>query len=393
MTATEFLNHPVHQKTEQLISRLQEREVADKLEIEKQDYFKTAVNFAIERLKISFPSLIAVAELNAVSTEFENALGQINAFVGDDNVGHLNNAVNNITSAMTYIRNLPIHINKTDLDFSKNIASFQETIQNKYKQTEKSQNELEERFRLTNEKLIEKDNEIKWLNDSIVAKQTEIQNLITTLQTQVDTSITTYTKQVADDRNIFRDEITADRETIKLDTAEIIKDLERKLSDASKLVNVIGNVGVTGNYQNIANHHKDTANTWRTIAIGFMCLLSSLLIYSIWKISDPAYDWHKAIIRIVSAAILIYPATYAARESSKHRRLENYNRKAELELAAINPFIEILDETKKQAIKEKLVDKYFGNTVNFDKEIDKEKDVSIDLLEKVVTIITRVTQK
>ena len=373
--------------------RLKEKEVIEKLEIEKQDFFKTASAFSIDRLKVSFPSLIVISELNAVSAEFENALAQINAFIGNDNIGHINNAINNITSALTFVRNLPIPINKADLDFSKSISSFQETIRNKYSEVEELQKDLEKKLVLTNETLTEKDTEIKILHDAITAKSLEIQALSSNLQTQIDTSISNYTKQVNDDRTLFREEITADREKIKTDTTEIIHDLERKLSDATKLVNVIGNVGVTGNYQNIANHHKDTANSWRYIAVGFMCLLSGLLIYSIWRISDPAYDWHKAVIRIISAAILIYPATYAARESSKHRQLENYNRKAELELAAINPFIEILDETKKQAIKEKLVDKYFGNNIEFERDSFKAENVSVDLLEKIVKLITSATNK
>ena len=224
-------------------------------------------------------------------------------------------------------------------------------------------------------------------------KEKEITALNANFQTQFDTTSSTYVKQVTDDRAVFRSEIDADREKIKTDTSEIIADLERKLNEATKLVNVIGNVGVTGNYQNIANHHKDTANTWRLIAIGFMCLLSFLLIFSIWKVGDPAYDWHKAIIRIVAAAILIYPATYAARESSKHRKLENFNRKAELELAAINPFIEILDEAKKQQIKEKLVDKYFGNHTDIDKDGESNESIPVNLLEKIIKLISSSTGK
>lgn len=387
MTAREFLDHQVHQKIEQLFNRLQEQEVADKIEIDKQDFFKTAVSFSIERIKVVTPSLVSVAEFNSVANELEAALVQINAFIGNGNQGHLNNAVNNMSTVLNYIRVLPVPITKTGLDFSKNIASFQDTLKNKFIQSEKLQSELDIRISSTSEKLKQKEEEIKLLNDTIIAKQTELQNLSITFQKQVDTTIATYSKQVADDRNLFKAEIADDREKIRLDTIEIVKDLERKLLDATKLVNAIGNVGVTGNYQNIANQHKNEANRWRCFAISFMIILSILLIYSIWNISNPEYDWHKAIIRIISAAILIYPATYSARESSKHRRLENYNRKAELELAAINPFIEMLDETKKQAIKEKLVDKYFGNNDSYKIEEGKMENVSIDLLEKLFKLI------
>ena len=117
-----------------------------------------------------------------------------------------------------------------------------------------------------------------------------------------------------------------------------------------------------------------------------MLALSGLLIYTIWDISGDTFDWTKSLVRILAAAALSYPATYAARESSKHRKLENLNRKAELELAAINPFIELLPEQKKQEIKEKLVEKYFGNNQNIISDLDEKGDenISIGTIERIV---------
>lgn len=392
MTNSELTTHPVFEKTEQLLNRLDEQEVKEKLEVEKLDFFKTASIFLKDRLKISLPTLISLSELNAISTEIENALGQINNFIANDNVGHINNAVNNINSAMPYIRNLPIPYHKGDLNFSTAISQFQKTIQDKYFQTETTQLGLERKIEEADKILKEKEIAITKLGEELMLKEKEIETLSTRFQTQFETTSSDFTKQITDDRTTFRGEIDADRLKIQNDTSEIISDLERKLSDANKLVNAIGNVGVTGNYQIIANEHKYTANNWRFIAIGFMIVLSTLLIYSIWKIADLAYDWHKAIIRIIASAILIYPATYASRESSKHRRLENSNRKSELELAAINPFIEILDESKKQEIKEKLVEKYFGNN-NINLEGEKSENISVDILEKIVKLITVALKK
>lgn len=117
--------------------------------------------------------------------------------------------------------------------------------------------------------------------------------------------------------------------------------------------------------------------------------LSGILIYTIWDISGDNFDWIKSLIRIVAAAALSYPATYAARESSKHRKLEIFNRKAELELTAINPFIELLPELKKQEIKEKLVEKYFGNHGTLINDLDdkKDQDVSIGTVERIIKTV------
>jgi hypothetical protein len=165
--------------------------------------------------------------------------------------------------------------------------------------------------------------------------------------------------------------------------------LETKHSEAKKLVSLIGNVGVTGNYQNIANSHKKSANFWRVMAIVFMSIFSILLVWTIIDLSSEGFNWTKSLIRLIAAAALSYPATYAARESSKHRKLETINRNAELELASINPFIEGLADDKKQMIKEKLVEKYFGNNKNNDFLDTKEEGLSIPAFEKLLNAISK----
>jgi hypothetical protein len=119
-----------------------------------------------------------------------------------------------------------------------------------------------------------------------------------------------------------------------------------------------------------------------------MVVLIGLLILAIYHITGGDFNWKVAIVRIVAFSALLYPATYAARESGKHRRLENLNRKYELDLASINPFIEILPEEKKQEIKEKMVEKFFGNNEGLDiKEVKtKDDEVSINAVEKLVKV-------
>lgn len=393
MTTTEFLTHPVSLKTEQLLKRINEVEVIEKLENDKIDFFKTACLYLLDRIKVSIPNLISLAELNAISSEYENALTQINNFIGNGNIGHINNAVNNINSALPYIKNIPILNVQGDLDFSKIVSQFQKTVEDKQNQTEEKRDEIETKIDALNSELDIKQAELTELTNKIELKEKELEAITANFQSQFETSNASYTKLISEDRDTFRAEINADREKIKTETDEIIKDLERKLSDANKLVNVIGNVGVTGNYQLIANEHKKTADNWRTIATVFMCILSALLIYSIWKIGDINYDWHKAVIRIVASAILIYPAAYASRESGKHRKLENLNRKLELELSSISPFIEILDENKKQEIKAKLVEKYFGNNYSTEEDDNKSELISANMLETIVKLVTNITKK
>lgn len=119
-----------------------------------------------------------------------------------------------------------------------------------------------------------------------------------------------------------------------------------------------------------------------------MTVMSGLLIYAIWDVSSANYDWIKSVIRIIAAAALSYPATYAARESSKHRKLETLNRKLELELASLTPFIELHSEEQKREIKSKLVDKYFGNHFEFhENKTSDSEELSLGGFEKLLKAI------
>ena len=162
-----------------------------------------------------------------------------------------------------------------------------------------------------------------------------------------------------EDKNRLSQEVELLKESIDNGTDDLVKKLKEKLEEAKKIVGVVSDKAVTGNYQNVANDNKTKADIFRWIAILLMFVLSGLLIYTIWDISSDTFDWTKSLVRILAAAALSYPATYAARESSKHRKLENLNRKAELELAAINPFIELLPEQKKTRNQRKASRKVF----------------------------------
>src|SRR5690606_13389957 len=96
---------------------------------------------------------------------------------------------------------------------------------------------------------------------------------------------TTFRNEIDSDKEQFREEIDDLKKDIDTDTSELIENLNTKLKEAKKIVNVIGNVGVTGNYQNIANEHKKTANFWRWVAIGFMAVFSGLLIWTLVDLS------------------------------------------------------------------------------------------------------------
>lgn len=414
MTGEKFKEHNVFEKLTQLSQGLSVENASETFGIENYLFLQSAFEFIKDRLKLTIPALTQEAELVSLSSEIESATSQINAFAGNKNIGHITNAVNNLASAINRARNLPLILSKGDFDFSKAVASFQSTIEKAYKNLEAEKNKLQEQLKATESDLASKNGLLSNLQQQLSAKETEIQNVLVkyaadfeTIKTNNNTVFESEKKKFNDaidsDRKLFKEQFETSNEDnqkvfeeqvkkIETDSNDIIKNLNDKLSEANKIVNIVGNVGVTGNYQNIANEHKKSADNFRIIALTFMIIMSGLLIWSIIELSHGEFNLYRSLVRILAAAVLTYPAVYAARESNKHRKLETQNRKIELELASIGPFIELLGEDKKQAIKEELVKKYFGNNIVSD-ETKEDDDISINGLEKILKTILPFVKK
>jgi hypothetical protein len=143
---------------------------------------------------------------------------------------------------------------------------------------------------------------------------------------------------------------------------QFVEELELKRDEAAKIVQIVGNIGVTGNYQRVAAQESDAADTWRKITLALFAVSIGVVIWALYSYSGPA-DWHTALVRVASAIALAAPALYTSKESARHRTNADTARRAELELASLGPFLETLPPEMRSQIREKLADKYFGQKV------------------------------
>jgi hypothetical protein len=131
---------------------------------------------------------------------------------------------------------------------------------------------------------------------------------------------------------------------------------------ATTLLNVIGNIGATGNYKVSADANEKVANSLRLGAIALLLVMVGLVVYIAFNVIQDQVTWQTAAFRLVSALILGIPAGYLARESGSHRAVAERMRRMELELASVDAFNALLPETERNALKAELARKYFGNT-------------------------------
>lgn len=367
MKQEEFRSQPCFNLIKNIRERINQEDAKENLQPVDEAFLLNSLTFIENKLRLTDYTITDPKVLSNINSNLTSVQNELNSFLLSKNYGHINNIKNYIYQVLSGVNGLPILYEITPELLNNLVNDFRVKSETEY-------NHLQ--------------NEIKTLREEISAKENTINQItanIFDIQKQVNNLISQYTQTFEKKRQEY--EHTIDSLSKDFNDQGIIKlrELTLKLEEASKLVNIIGNIGVTGDYQKNANYHQKQADIWRRIAIIFMVISVGYLAFTVFNITG--YDWHISLLRILSTTLFIYPAQYAASQSSKHREQELLNRKMELDLAAINPFIEIFDESKKKEIKEKLIDRYFI-TNNF---IQKNGDeIPIPIFEKIVELLKQV---
>ena len=142
---------------------------------------------------------------------------------------------------------------------------------------------------------------------------------------------------------------------------ECVTGLRSQLAEAIKIVGLIANTGMAGHYQKAAN--VDWWSMWllRGVAGGFFLGAIGAIYTLIHIVHTAQIDWQMVVFRFALVAVVLVPAFYFARESGRHMQSEARNRRIELELSALQPFIARLPEAEAQAVIKKKADQYFAN--------------------------------
>lgn len=410
MNSEAFSSHKVFQVIDQLEEIINRDNFKKGNTLETSLYYQGFINHVRESIKFLNYNLILPSGLDAFSSEIEAGVNNLQLYLESNQLIYINNSISSINNALVKLSNFPFYLPNPGFDFSKSIAAFQDKLEQSYKFLKNLSDTTQTDLELNKKELINHQNSIQALVSQFGDVQKEFQGFLAKQTDEMTTFKLNISSVVESERSLQKELFEIDRKQFKdlfetyfnehraalenigqssnQKANEIILNLQEKEKEASKIVNIVGNIGVTGNYQNIANEHKKSADLFRAVALVFMVVMSGLLIFSILELSGEQFDPYKSLLRILAAAVLTYPAVYASRESTRHRNLETQNRNLELELAAIGPFIELLPEDQKQEIKADLVKKYFGRDSNVEKDKSESSDeVSVSALEKILKTI------
>lgn len=166
--------------------------------------------------------------------------------------------------------------------------------------------------------------------------------------------------------------------TAKTDAEANLATMNKHLERASEILGIVAASGVSGHYKETAERDYKSANLYRKFALGFFVVMASVITYVVLSINGNGFRWEMGLFRVGVGMALLIPAYYCARESYRHREAEKRNRRLQIELATIEPYLEKLDnpEEMKAILKEKAKSYFMG-------QVPREPDDDIEALIKV----------
>lgn len=378
MTPEQVKSHQVHADLEQLVAAGQWEELIeikpDSPEAWQMERVLQFATLARQRLAGTHAALTSVAALSALQRAVAQANTELASFRSSKNFGHILNAANALDaagfSALSQVLGADTASNQAALGeiadqymarAHKMLASLEEAKTTLAKQNEALAVQLAEQAA-----------QIKTLSETVVQQKADAQATTaevkrdyalaeTDLRKQFQDSLEKQAKEqeamIAEQKELFQ----TLRTSAETQASDFVSQLQGKRDEAARIVQIVGNIGVTGNYQTIAEKEGTSANIWRLITFGVFVVAAGFGALTLLEFGQAGISWQAALVRMVFAFVVASIALYTGRESARHRTNSDAARRAELELASLGPFMESLSPEERNEIRKTLAPRYFGN--------------------------------
>lgn len=344
------------------------------------------MNFLKNLLDTADPFLIPINSLNNIQNLLNQLHAELTNYSTDKNPTRLNNMMNNVeailptvphfqliknsegieslrSSVISFRKSMGQHIGNFEKEVNESRSTFSDTrkaftelkksIEQQTARIDPMVTDFQENFRKAQDERNDK------FNEFIEKTKNEINSLIdsseTAFEEQLDQQVKEFEIRIDEKEKAFNQMITDANEQIKAE----LDGIKKMNKDAEKILGLMSMKGMASGYQKIANSENRRAITWSTIAV---FSLAALLYVGYEFIINQGSEmtWITLTSRLIITGVGLTLFTYGAKQAGHHRAEERRNRKIELELASLDPYLKDLEEEKRKEVKQSLVGKFFG---------------------------------
>lgn len=392
----QFEQHDVHQSLTSLQTTLTSIEEVDEEpspEVTEETERLKQVIIRIEKtLDTLDPFLIPISILNNLNASIQQSLAQLNQYESNANISHLQGANNQIDGALVHLSQLvPIQDEASLESLTEGISSFRRSIGQYNRHVNDESKSIKSDIGAATQSL-------EQLTENIASQQSRLDDVVSEFQRQFseseerrrsefaeteknqETRFREFQEELGDKSNSFFDE----QSTI---ANERLEEITAHKERAQQLIHVIANTGMVGGYQKIANDERRAAFRWQVIAVGAFVGLISFAIFAFGATLGDSVSWQIFGARTLVAVAFGVLAAYGARQADKHEHVERSNRRLELALASVDPYLVSLPENLQHEVKQELAMRFFGETGELDQQ-SQESDGSTGDTQRATLIQT-----
>lgn len=358
------------------------------------------------------PELMPISLFDTLNQHATNCVTQLNTFKGNQGIGHLHNVNTYIDSVITIFSQTPfILLGQQKGSLAKAASAYAETLDQHLSRLNESVDgeigTVEKNVATIQASIVENEKTLATLKDQLQTVSQTIQKQTAEFNTQFqaseksrsdkfDVMASKLQKSADNEFESLATKVDSEFEKLATKAGVTIEVLGKYLDDAAKVFGVVVNTLQAGAYSSYANEEKKTANFLRRSAIALMILGVAVLVVPeitkfIKEAENYALDWHVTLGRIPFSIILFVPAFYLARESNKHRNTEVLNRRRELILSTIDPYLALLDDDKAQQIKLEIATGIFSEGAL--PSSDSSTDEAGNVIAQIANLIKQVRDK
>lgn len=418
-----YENHAFKQKWKALGDLIKEDFLPDNPEeaaVAEIARLRKAYEYVDASLQATDPELLSKGILNEMNGAAEPAFNETNTYKANKQIGHLQNANSQMDALLNISQRLPIplqsklknslpgivtayskeldqHLNHMRSEASKRIESFEKEAE----KTAKNYAELLQKLDVLKTQLSTVEQTIQQQTAEFNGQfQTSQQERKTQFETEKKTKITELQKLIDSTNESFQKlvqglntKVDEEFKVLATKSAKIIEIMQSQQENAEQVLGVVINTAQAGAYKSYANEERSTANIFRFLALILMILGVAVIagpeIAKMFQgLAEYTVDWQKVLWRLPVSVIMFVPAFYLARESDKHRKNEFFNRRRELILCSVDPYLALLEKEKRDELKSEIAKDLFKDSHNI--ELPAKNVDLAELLAQVANFVKQV---
>ncbi len=407
----QLTNHQIHETLREAKELLEakHKDVTAETEREKLRFLKILekIEAAISQID---PDTFPFSFLDGINNgiRHQNVWNELESYASNGNGAHLTNANNHMASHLPTLAQLeglvlPPDVKKLTKSVERSVDSFIESLAERKEELAGDLGKLAKAktsFESDLEALTQQIRDKREENDQIVS---DFSRQFQESETERDSAYEEWRKAHEEDartqvRELIETQSTAlasKQKSFSTESQRLLDEAKQKHKEILELHEIVASDSVSAGYMKNAKDEKVQANFWRWASILFIVATAGWTIFAYLTVADSTDSsnlsyWGQALKALSVAAVLLFGAVYASKQSNLHRISEQRTRWLALEVKAIDPFIASLSPEEQTELKKRLSEKLFGQRGEL--EGSDENTVNEHVLETVLKSATDIVK-